>query len=247
MPGGMAGILAELEGGALRADDIPAYQTPLHFTYANDGQNGAGGVQVAFSGGVWNGTPQSLQAGTDTPEPATTSSTANPAGDSPLTSAVLTSKQPEPAAEPAIEEDVKPEASLISAFKPLAGAHVTEGNKLEWFIEAKAAAKSGTAGGFAAGEGGNDNRTKRKAEQEAESRTQMAQYLVFLRSRLDTLNADIGELTEQIDAFEAQYFSREQQDYFNSLPPEDQFAAKNEAMLQMLAEGKITQEQYDIP
>lgn len=88
-------------------------------------------------------------------------------------------------------------------------------------------------------------RAQDKARKDAEARSQTAQHLVYLQGRLATLDAEIAVLDEKIGAFESRYFTDEQKAYFGSLPPEKRQAAKDEAMLEMLATGEITQEQYD--
>tara|TARA_R110002110_G_scaffold407057_2_gene627685 strand:+ start:18 stop:767 length:750 start_codon:yes stop_codon:yes gene_type:complete len=66
-----------------------------------------------------------------------------------------------------------------------------------------------------------------------------------LQAQLDGWTAEAEKYRGLIDDFETRNFSKEQRDYFNSLPPEERFSAKDQAMQKLLAEGKIEPHEYD--
>lgn len=87
--------------------------------------------------------------------------------------------------------------------------------------------------------------TQAKAtEQQRKNRADMF-YLALLQAQIDQLNEEIAVLDERITEFEDRHFTDEERAYFATLSEEDRFAAKDKAMRDKLANGEITQAEYD--
>ena len=87
-----------------------------------------------------------------------------------------------------------------------------------------------------------NQKTTREKDQKA--RAEMY-YIAILQAQIEALDAQIADLTNKIDNFEGKHFTADEQTYFDSLPPEDRFTAKDKAMQARLAAGEITQDEYD--
>jgi hypothetical protein len=72
----------------------------------------------------------------------------------------------------------------------------------------------------------------------------MTTRLILLNQQIEALDFKIGELESRIDDIEDRIFSPEEQAAFNALPPEDRYAAKDQAMRDKVASGEITQAAY---
>ena len=90
----------------------------------------------------------------------------------------------------------------------------------------------------------NEINQKTAREKDQKARADMY-YMAILQAQIEALDAQIADLTNKIDNFEGKHFTADEQAYFDSLPPEDRFTAKDKAMQARLAAGEITQDEYD--
>ncbi|MGB0696270.1 MAG: hypothetical protein ACPGOY_11515 [Rhodospirillaceae bacterium] len=117
----------------------------------------------------------------------------------------------------------------------------------EKFDEIRRAELSGTRVGRIEITGAGEKEKERRIAQAKERSKSDARRLAMaaLQAQMDALDAKIAALRNKIDDFEEKHFTAEELAYFASLPEEDQFDAKNDAMKDKLARGEITQAEYD--
>jgi len=89
---------------------------------------------------------------------------------------------------------------------------------------------------------------KEKARLQAKARADAFardQQLLALQAMLDALDREIGELNDKISDFEDKHLTPEQRAYYDTLPADEKFAAKDKEFREQVKNGEMTQEEYD--